>query len=323
MKGGGYFTAVDGIDIYYSVEGPDDGIPVLLLHGWVCDQTDWAFQIPFLLSLGFRVIGMDYRGHGHSSVTDAVTKFDPVTLAEDAAALLAHLGVHHGSSSNRDNNGTHHHHQQQAIVMGHSLGGVVAHQLAQRHGYLVRGTVLVDAAYTMTPPMMDHVVARLDAADPPDRAAVAATDFFSASGLYAADHGTPAWLAPAHQRRAWVVAPRVVVETFKQLRAHLGESGAAYRTRTTTITPGGDGGGGGEDSNNKRKIMVPRLVTCAVESSAEIERQAGMDERVDRVEVIPAGHLHHIIEPDRFNGVLKEWLVARQWVKQTNGTKTE
>ncbi|KAK8071449.1 hypothetical protein PG997_011652 [Apiospora hydei] len=77
MKGGGYFNAGNGVNLYYSSEGPDEAISVLLLHGWTCDQNDWAFHIPFLLSLGFRVIGMDYRGHGHSSVTDNVTKFDP------------------------------------------------------------------------------------------------------------------------------------------------------------------------------------------------------------------------------------------------------
>ncbi|KAK8024618.1 alpha/beta-hydrolase [Apiospora rasikravindrae] len=235
MKGGGYFNAGKGVDLYYSSEGPEDGIPVLLLHGWVCDQTDWAFQIPFLLSLGFRVIGMDYRGHGHSSVTDDVAKFDPVTLAEDAVALLAHLGIHGNSghcSNGVDNNGNGNGNQQQAIVMGHSLGCLVAHLISVRYPNLVRGTVLVDSAYTLTPPVMDHVVQMLEAADPPSQAAVIATDFFGAFGMYSPDHGTPAWLAPSHQRRVWAMQPRVVVETWKQMQAHLGESGAAYMERT-------------------------------------------------------------------------------------------
>lgn len=292
MKGGQYLAVCDGVNIYYSLEGPEDGIPVLLLHGWVCDQNDWAFQIPFLVSLGFRVIGMDYRGHGHSSVTDAVTKFDPVTLAEDAAALLAHVGVH-GSS-------------QQAIVMGHSIGALVAHQLALRHGHLVRGTVLVDSAYTLTPPIMAHVTQMLESADPPEQAAVGATDFFATGGMYLAEHGTPAWLAPFHQRRAWAMPPRVITETFRQMQAHLGASGAAYLARTG------------------RPAGIPRLVTYAVDDHVQIERGAGgANDGGDRVEVIAAGHFHHINQPERFNEVLRGWLAERRWVREAKGAKAE
>ncbi|KAK7906497.1 alpha/beta-hydrolase [Apiospora marii] len=308
MKGGQYFAVADGANIYYSLEGPEDGIPVLLLHGWVCDQNDWALQFPFLVSLGFRVIAMDYRGHGHSSVTDVVTKFDPVTLAEDAAALLEHLGVHGSSSSNGSNsngNGNHSSNDgQQAIVMGHSIGALVAHQLALRHAPFVRGAVLVDAAYTLTPPIMTHVVQMLESADPPEQAAVGATDFFAMGGMYLAEHGTPAWLAPSHQRRAWAMEPRVIIETFRQMRAHLGESGAAYLARTG------------------RAAGVPRLVTNAAEGNLGIEREAGgAEEEGNRMEVIPAGHFHHMIRPDRFNEVLGEWLGERGWVKEGEGTK--
>lgn len=163
---------------------------------------------------------MDYRGHGHSSVTDAVTKIDSVTLAEDAAALLANLGIR--GSSNSNGNGAHNGNEngdhsnndgQQAIVMGHSICSLVAHQLALRHANLVRGTVLVDSAYTLTPPIMAHVTQMLESANPPEQAAVGATDFFAMGGMYLAEHGTPAWLAPFHQRRAWAMNPRVVVET--------------------------------------------------------------------------------------------------------------
>ncbi|KAK8102204.1 hypothetical protein PG984_015350 [Apiospora sp. TS-2023a] len=314
MKGGQYLAVADGVNIYYSLDGPDDGIPVLLLHGWVCDQNDWAFQVSFLVSLGFRVIGMDYRGHGHSSMTDAVTKFDPVTLAEDAAALLAYLGVGgsnsngNGSTHNGNGNGNGNHtsnDDQKAIVMGHSIGALVAHQLALRHGNLVRGTVLVDSAYTLTPPILAHVAQMLETADPPEQAAVGATDFFAMGGMYLAEHGTPAWLVPFHQRRAWAMQPRVVIGFWKGMQAHLGESGVAYLRRTG------------------RPAGIPKLVTNATESNLEIEREAGeLDEKVDKVEMIPGGHFHHINKPDRFNEVLREWLVERGWVKESNGTKT-
>ncbi|KAG9254352.1 Alpha/Beta hydrolase protein [Emericellopsis atlantica] len=217
MKGGGHFTAGDGVDIFYTQEGPRDGIPILLLHGWVCDQNDWSFQIPLLLSLGFWIISMDLRGHGRSSIADNITAFDPVTLANDAAALLAHHGIH-GDNDRR------------AIVMGHSLGAVVAHELVFRHTHLVSGTVEVDTAYYMTPPVMSDVVQLLEVADS-GQAGVAATDFFAAAGVYPADR-TPAWLPIWHQRRAWAMQSRVVTSTFQQMAQYLGESGVAYLNRT-------------------------------------------------------------------------------------------
>lgn len=286
MKGGGYLTVGDGTRIFFSSEGPDDGIPVLLLHGWVCDHNDYAFQIPLLLSLGFRVIGMDYRGHGHSSVTDATTKFDPLTLTADAVALLAHLGVQ------RDN---------KAIVMGHSLGGLVARELALQHGHLVRGVVMVDAAHSLTPAAMAMIISLVEGAES-GYEGVAATDFFAMAGLYPADK-TPAWLLPFHQRRAWAMQGRVVANTFKQMRDYLGESGAVYLKRTQQQSPGGE--------------KIPQLITTAAEASLEMEREGGFDEKWDRLELIPAGHFHHIVDPESFNRVLKSWLVERKWAKET------
>ncbi|KAK8071450.1 hypothetical protein PG997_011653 [Apiospora hydei] len=96
--------------------------------------------------------------------------------------------------------------------------------------------------------MMDHVFQMLESAETPSQATVRATDFFGAAGMYLPDHGTPAWLAPWHQRRAWAMQPRVLVETWKQMQAHLGESGAAYveRTRREGVASGGEGEGDGE-----------------------------------------------------------------------------
>ncbi|HEX2877179.1 MAG TPA: alpha/beta hydrolase [Polyangiaceae bacterium] len=67
------------------------GPAVLLLHGGLGNASNWGKQIPFLRAQGFRVIAMDTRGHGRS--TRDARPFSYEQLAEDACALLDHLGV--------------------------------------------------------------------------------------------------------------------------------------------------------------------------------------------------------------------------------------
>ena len=46
--------------------GPEDGLPVLLLHGWPDLALSWAPQIAALSAAGYRVIAPDLRGFGAS-----------------------------------------------------------------------------------------------------------------------------------------------------------------------------------------------------------------------------------------------------------------
>ncbi|KAJ5812676.1 hypothetical protein N7474_008977 [Penicillium riverlandense] len=236
--------SLKGTELFYTVEG--SGSPVLLIHGWTCDQNDWAFQIPYLISLGFSVIGLDLRGHGRSTFNyDSV--FDPLTLANDAIALLSHLGIGRGN---------------EAIVMGHSLGGVVANEIAFRHPEYVRGIVLVDPAYEMPAAALDHFNQLLKKNI--DKCPETVTDLWNTANLYPPN--TPVWLKPWQRRRTWGTNPRVVTASFDQMASYLGQSGVEYLNKT-------------------KKRDIPRLVTCALNTSVEIEMEAGMDSSFDRVEL--------------------------------------
>lgn len=269
----GEYLALKGTELFYTVEG--SGIPVLLIHGWTCDQNDWAFQIPFLTSLGFSVIGFDLRGHGRSSFNDD-SIFDPITLTNDAIALLSHLGIGRGN---------------EAIIMGHSLGGVVANEIAFRHPEYVRGVVLVDPAYEMTAEALDQFNQHLkkDIKKSPQ----VVTDLWDKANLYPAN--TPVWLKPWQRRRTWGMNPRVVAASFDQLASYLGQSGVEYLNRT-------------------KQRDIPRLVTCALNTSVEIELEAGIDELFDTVELVPAGHWHFMVEASQFNTILQDWLAKRRFI---------
>ncbi len=89
-----FMTAADGTRIAFHEMG--EGRPLLLLHGYVSDaNTNWikygtAAQ---LVEAGFRCIMPDHRAHGQSDKPHDPACFPPDILAEDALALLSHLGM--------------------------------------------------------------------------------------------------------------------------------------------------------------------------------------------------------------------------------------
>jgi pimeloyl-ACP methyl ester carboxylesterase len=95
--------------------GPDDGVPVLFLHGNLTSATWWE-ETMIALPPGYRGITPDQRGFGDA---DAEKKIDATRglgdLADDAAALLDHLGI------------------AKAHMVGNSLGGLVIWRLMIDH----------------------------------------------------------------------------------------------------------------------------------------------------------------------------------------------
>lgn len=110
---------VNGVDVAYDAEG--HGPPLLLLHAGIADRTMWDDVMP-MLAERFRVIRCDLRGYGGTPLPDG-----PFAYAADAADLLASLDV------------------ERASVVGVSMGGHVALDLALAHPALIDRLVLVGA----------------------------------------------------------------------------------------------------------------------------------------------------------------------------------
>jgi pimeloyl-ACP methyl ester carboxylesterase len=85
------------------------GPPLVLLHGIMLSSALWVHQLRDL-ALHHRVIAIDLRGHGQS-LPGSTGSGIPI-LAADVAAVLEALAV------------------EQAVVVGHSMGGLVALQMA-------------------------------------------------------------------------------------------------------------------------------------------------------------------------------------------------
>jgi pimeloyl-ACP methyl ester carboxylesterase len=113
---------LDTVDLAYTEYGAT-GRPLVLLHGLGGSQDDWPLQLPFF-SPRYRVICVDLRGHGRSPKPPGLYRMSQ--FAADLALLLMRLEAH------------------PAHVLGLSLGGAVAQQLAVDHPDLVRSLVLVN-----------------------------------------------------------------------------------------------------------------------------------------------------------------------------------
>jgi pimeloyl-ACP methyl ester carboxylesterase len=86
----GHYAQINNISIWYTIYGPDNGIPLLFLHGGFANSDYWGLQIKELKSV-YRCILMDSRGQGRSSMSSTNITYDLMT--SDVVALLDYLDI--------------------------------------------------------------------------------------------------------------------------------------------------------------------------------------------------------------------------------------
>lgn len=109
----------NGIDLFYEESG--SGEPLLLIIGFGGDHQAWAFQVPAFAER-YRVITFDNRGSGQSSVPDAT--YTTRMMADDAVGVLDALEI------------------ERAHVLGVSMGGMIAQEIALNHSRRVKSLQL-------------------------------------------------------------------------------------------------------------------------------------------------------------------------------------
>jgi pimeloyl-ACP methyl ester carboxylesterase len=113
---------INDIDLYYESAG--EGQPILFIHGLGSSNQDWEKQTPFF-SKHFQAITFDLRGHGRSQKPRG--PYSMKLFASDTAELIKSLGI------------------APVHVVGISLGGMIAFQLAVDHPGLIRSLVIANA----------------------------------------------------------------------------------------------------------------------------------------------------------------------------------
>lgn len=126
----GEHLTLDSAKIYFEVHGDNAGPPLLFLHGGLGTLRDFNGVLP-LLKKRYRLIAIDSRGHGKSTLGTAAMSYQ--RLALDAAAVLQHLGVDRYS------------------VLGFSDGGITALRMAAEADSRIDKLVAIGADKLLKP----------------------------------------------------------------------------------------------------------------------------------------------------------------------------
>ena len=78
----------DGVEIVCRLDGPTDGPPVVLLHGFLSDGSHWSRSVTPLTDAGYRVVRPDFRGHGGSSNVGNEAAYTFEFLGADTMAVI-------------------------------------------------------------------------------------------------------------------------------------------------------------------------------------------------------------------------------------------
>lgn len=118
------YVDVNGLKMYYEVYG--EGKPLVLLHGsYMTIPLNWSHAIPMFK--GRKVIVAEMQGHGRTR--DIARKISYEGMADDVSGLLKHLQI------------------DSADILGYSMGGGVAFQVAIRHPEQVRRLIVLSGSY--------------------------------------------------------------------------------------------------------------------------------------------------------------------------------
>ena len=118
------YRTVDGTRLRLIDTG--NGTPVVFIHGIGASLYGWRYQLPPIVAAGYRVVAFDNRGFGFSD--KPAHGYSNAAYAHLVVSLFDSLGI------------------ASAVLIGHSMGGAIAAEVALSYPDRVRGMVLIDAA---------------------------------------------------------------------------------------------------------------------------------------------------------------------------------
>ena len=124
------FASIDGVKLYYEQHG-DSGDHLVFVHGYTGDTSDWLHQVAEFAT-SFRVLVLDNRGHGKSEAPSDRAAYGVARMTADLTELTDKLGV------------------DRYHLVGHSMGGTIAQEVALRSPERLLSLTLHDTSYSFS-----------------------------------------------------------------------------------------------------------------------------------------------------------------------------
>jgi pimeloyl-ACP methyl ester carboxylesterase len=249
----------DGTALAYEDAGAGEPA-VVLVHGIACRRAFMAPQARFLRAR-HRVVAIDLRGHGDSDAPRQRYTID--ALADDVGWICEQLEV------------------SDAVIVGHSLGGLVALELAAGRPNLVRGVALIDSVLLAGGGREETVAGLVAGLRGPDGERVL-RDYFR---LFFGPHDDPGlcdWIldeavrTPAH----------VTSSIWEEASSSWDDAGALTRCRS------------------------PLLYLDAGTPNADLERAVALNPSLTLGRTVGTGHFSQLVSPEQVNAMLERFLAV-------------
>ena len=235
------------------------GYPSLVfVHGAACNRRYWYQQVP-RFSAAHRVVTVDLRGHGESSAPSE--RYTVRLFADDLASTCAQLGV------------------ESPVVIGHSLGGLVALDFASAYPGHVGAAVLIDS------PLL-----------PGGDRAEAVPDLVAGLRGHDPDSALRAYFASLFGRdddaaiRSWIIDQAVLTEPH--VTSSLWEESLVSW----------------DDAAALRECRVPLLYIDAGTPNANLAHAVELCPGLMIATTIGSGHFSPLVVPEQVNAVLERFL---------------
>jgi 3-oxoadipate enol-lactonase/4-carboxymuconolactone decarboxylase len=262
------FATLNGINLHYRSDGDPQGTPLVLLHSLGTDLRLWDDLIPWLDST-LRLVRFDLRGHGLSA--DPAGELTLADFSADLAALLDHFEI------------------DKAIILGISVGGLIALDFALRNQARVSSLILADTAARIGTPELWQT--RMEA--------------LRAHGMaHLADSILSRWFAADFAARC--------PSQFQGLRTLFTRNSVAGYTAACAALRDGD------LRAEVPQIMVPTLVLCGAQDAAtptDVVQELAQSLPNSHFDVLAgAGHTPPIEQPQIMADQINAFLRAHQTV---------
>jgi len=255
------------------------GRPLLLVHGFSGGKEDFTEWLDALAALGWHAVAPDLRGHGESPKPDDVAQYSFPLLVDDLVELADAVW---GDGS-------------RFVLLGHSMGGMVAQVLASTHGSRLDGLVLMDTGHGrvkfLDEARVDGLVGIIE-----DGGVATLADLMARGG-------DDPLATPAHRR---LVAERDGYAAFmdRKLRA---TADAAYIALLREIAFAPD------RLDGLHGVHVPTLVIVGEQDGPLVGQSRAMADAIPgaQLAVIPdAGHSPQFENPDAWWHVMRDFLAT-------------